>query len=229
MRCNSEPAAAAAGEGSSDLRRRKGGRDGVGYSASFAEGTREFVLSSMDERFSGSVDADGFPSALREGFGHSRSTTATSHRFKGQEHPFVRSFSDRLLKCDLTLDMLSENEKMKMVEKLVKIQKDGTLEVDLTRSALVASELSEIDAFGSVPRDGEEVTFGLNKSVPKLKIVMLVVGTRGDVQPFIALAKRLQEFGHHVRLASHVNFRTFVKSAGVDFYPLGGDPRIMAQ
>ncbi|CAM0883762.1 unnamed protein product [Alopecurus aequalis] len=226
MWCNSD---AAAGEGSSDLRRRKGsGRDALGSSSSFAEGTREFVLSSMDERFSGSVDADGFPSSRREAFGHSRSTNVPSRRFNGQDHPFVRSYSDRLLKCDLTLDMLSENEKMKIVEKLVRIQKDGTLEVDLTRSALVASELSEIDAIGSVPRDVEEVTFGL-KSVPKLKIVMLVVGTRGDVQPFIALAKRLQEFGHHVRLASHVNFRTFVKSAGVDFYPLGGDPRIMAQ
>lgn len=183
----------------------------------------------MDERFSGSVDADGFPSSRREGFGHSKSTTGTPGGFRGQVHAFVRSYSDRLLKCDLTLDMLSENEKMKIVEKLVKIQKDGTLEVDLTRSALVASELSEIDAFGSVERDVEEVTSGMSKSVPKLKIVMLVVGTRGDVQPFIALAKRLQEFGHHVRLASHVNFRNFVKSAGVDFYPLGGDPRIMAQ
>lgn len=201
----------------------------MGASSSFAEGTREFVLSSMDERFSGSVDADGFPSLRLEGFGHSKSTTATSGCFKGQEHVFVRSYSDRLLKCDLTLDMLSENEKMKIVEKLVKIQKDGTLEVDVTRSALVASELSAIDAFGSVPRDVEAVTSGLSKSVPKLKIAMLVVGTRGDVQPFIALAKRLQEFGHHVRLASHVNFRTFVKSAGVEFYPLGGDPRIMAQ
>jgi hypothetical protein len=39
----------------------------------------------------------------------------------------------------------------------------------------------------------------------------------------------LQEFGHYVRLATHANFRTFVKSAGIDFYPLGGDPRIMAQ
>jgi len=37
------------------------------------------------------------------------------------------------------------------------------------------------------------------------------------------------EFGHYVRLATHVNFHTFVKSAGIDFYPLGGDPRIMAQ
>lgn len=38
----------------------------------------------------------------------------------------------------------------------------------------------------------------------------------------------LQEFGHHVRLASHANFRNFVRSAGVEFYPLGGDPRALA-
>lgn len=38
----------------------------------------------------------------------------------------------------------------------------------------------------------------------------------------------LQEFGHHVRLATHANFSAFVKSAGVEFYPLGGDPRVLA-
>lgn len=38
----------------------------------------------------------------------------------------------------------------------------------------------------------------------------------------------MQEFGHHVRLATHANFSAFVKSAGVDFYPLGGDPRVLA-
>lgn len=38
----------------------------------------------------------------------------------------------------------------------------------------------------------------------------------------------LQEFGHHVRLATHANFQSFVESAGVDFYPLGGDARILA-
>lgn len=37
-----------------------------------------------------------------------------------------------------------------------------------------------------------------------------------------------QVYGHHVRLATHSNFRGFVKSAGVDFYPLGGDPRVLA-
>ena len=42
------------------VRRRKGGSEaaGAGASSSFAEGMGEFVLSSMDARFSGSVDRD---------------------------------------------------------------------------------------------------------------------------------------------------------------------------
>jgi len=39
----------------------------------------------------------------------------------------------------------------------------------------------------------------------------------------------LQDYGHRVRLATHADFDTFVKSAGVDFYPLGGDPRALAR
>lgn len=38
-----------------------------------------------------------------------------------------------------------------------------------------------------------------------------------------------QECGHYVRLATHARFNGFVKSAGVDFYPLGGDPWVMIE
>ncbi len=34
-------------------------------------------------------------------------------------------------------------------------------------------------------------------------LLFQVVGTRGDVQPFIGIGLRLKEFGHRVRLASH--------------------------
>ncbi|KAL3650081.1 hypothetical protein CASFOL_006484 [Castilleja foliolosa] len=61
-----------------------------------------------------------------------------------------------------------------------------------------------------------------------LNIVMLIVGTRGDVQPFVAIGKRLQEDGHRVRLATHSNFKEFVLSAGLEFFPLGGDPKVLA-
>jgi len=59
----------------------------------------------------------------------------------------------------------------------------------------------------------------------KKKITMLVVGTRGDVQPFLALALGLQKVGHSVRLATHEAHRKFIVERGVDFYPLAGDPK----
>lgn len=41
-----------------------------------------------------------------------------------------------------------------------------------------------------------DITSESNKSIPRLKIAILVVGTRGDVQPFLAVAKRLQVFAN---------------------------------
>ncbi|KAK7270424.1 hypothetical protein RIF29_23546 [Crotalaria pallida] len=127
---------------------------------------------------------------------------------------------------DLLLDRLSEREKQELIANLVKIQNDGTVEVDLEKSVSV-SELLELQSFEESTMSGS-LSSESKSSVPRLQIVMLVVGTRGDVQPFLAIAQRLQEYGHRVRLATHANFNTFVKSNGVDFYPLGGDPRILA-
>lgn len=50
----------------------------------------------------------------------------------------------------------------------------------------------ELDAVDSVPGDAEDTTFKFIRPIPKLTIAMLVVGTREDVQPFIAFAKTLQ-------------------------------------
>ncbi|KAL1529024.1 hypothetical protein AB1Y20_010344 [Prymnesium parvum] len=63
---------------------------------------------------------------------------------------------------------------------------------------------------------------------PSLSIVILVVGTRGDVQPFCALASRLQADGHRVRLATHPEFRALVEACGVDFFPLAGEPKLLS-
>lgn len=58
----------------------------------------------------------------------------------------------------------------------------------------------------------------------KLNIVIQVVGSRGDVQPFIALGNELQRYGHRVRLATHDVFESFVRDSGLEFYPIRGDP-----
>ncbi|KAB5568477.1 hypothetical protein DKX38_002270 [Salix brachista] len=174
---------------------------------------------------------------------------------------FHRSLTEnRASRHERKLDRLSESEKKKLIIELVKIQNDGTVEVDIDENARVASELLELHSVEGASFYANESISGCNKSIPRLKVAMLVVGTRGDVQPFLAIAKRLQacsyssllyvlhvhsiyynihvfvflylrksqEFGHRVRLATHANFRDFVRSAGVDFYPLGGDPRVLA-
>jgi UDP:flavonoid glycosyltransferase YjiC (YdhE family) len=68
------------------------------------------------------------------------------------------------------------------------------------------------------------------KNAPRLNIVIQVVGSRGDVQPFVALGKVLREtYGHRVRLATHPMFKQFVEEHGLEFFSIGGDPsRLMA-
>ncbi|KAF5858111.1 hypothetical protein ETB97_004877 [Aspergillus alliaceus] len=59
---------------------------------------------------------------------------------------------------------------------------------------------------------------------PRLNVVIHVVGSRGDVQPFIALGQALKRHGHRVRLATHLVFRDFVKQHDLEFFNIGGDP-----
>ncbi|KAL8731658.1 MAG: hypothetical protein Q9181_004234 [Wetmoreana brouardii] len=61
---------------------------------------------------------------------------------------------------------------------------------------------------------------------PKLNIVVMVIGSRGDIQPFLKLGKLLEEqHGHRVRIATHPAFKKFVEQdSGLEFFSIGGDP-----
>lgn len=60
----------------------------------------------------------------------------------------------------------------------------------------------------------------------KLNIVIIVIGSRGDIQPFLRIGKILKDdYGHRVRIASHPAFREFVeKDVGLEFFSVGGNP-----
>ena len=61
-----------------------------------------------------------------------------------------------------------------------------------------------------------------------MNVVIMIVGTQGDVQPFVALGQQLKDAGHRVRLATHKIYRGFVVQHGLEFYPLEGDPKRMS-
>lgn len=56
---------------------------------------------------------------------------------------------------------------------------------------------------------------------------IITYGSRGDVQPYVALALGLMEKGHEVTLCANENFRVFVEGYGVRFFPLYGNIEAM--
>ncbi|WVR09698.1 hypothetical protein IAU60_006774 [Kwoniella sp. DSM 27419] len=78
---------------------------------------------------------------------------------------------------------------------------------------------------------------------PPLDIVIMIVGSRGDVQPYLSLALELIKLNHHrVRIASHAEFASLVRESRtvltglvdrygeplahhLQFFDIGGDPK----
>lgn len=57
-----------------------------------------------------------------------------------------------------------------------------------------------------------------------MKITLITYGSRGDVQPFLALSLGLKKAGHSVILAAPQRFAGFVEQHGIPCAPLAGDP-----
>ncbi|KAI5123707.1 hypothetical protein M0805_000302 [Coniferiporia weirii] len=107
------------------------------------------------------------------------------------------------------------------------------------RDALILEELEPVSLFGEEPKPPPESltdslpavmftstssTFLTFKPLQSLHFTCLTIGTRGDVQPYIALAKGLMADGHKVRIATHGEFKEWVESHGIEFGYVGGDP-----
>ncbi len=62
-----------------------------------------------------------------------------------------------------------------------------------------------------------------------MRITILTVGTRGDVQPYVALGLGLQRAGFAVRLTTESGFESFVNEYGLEFAPLRAEFIQLAQ
>jgi sterol 3beta-glucosyltransferase len=58
-----------------------------------------------------------------------------------------------------------------------------------------------------------------------MRVTILALGTRGDVQPYVALGLALQQARHEVCLVAFSEFKEFVESRGLDFFSAGVNSR----
>jgi UDP:flavonoid glycosyltransferase YjiC (YdhE family) len=62
-----------------------------------------------------------------------------------------------------------------------------------------------------------------------VRITIVATGSRGDIEPYIALGKGLKKAGHYVRVISHQNFDSLVSSHGLEFWAIEGNVQEIAQ
>ncbi|KAF1950307.1 sterol glucosyltransferase [Byssothecium circinans] len=102
---------------------------------------------------------------------------------------------------------------------------DGRIDIDLnSRLTKTLIKFVPEEKKDPTPQPSRRFTVVPSWSIP-LNIVIQVVGSRGDVQPFVALGQELRKYGHRVRLATHNVFESFVLESNLEFYPIGGDPK----
>ena len=80
-----------------------------------------------------------------------------------------------------------------MLNRIATVKDDGTVVVDVPSTLDLGApvDVGGEDGYGDVTvdesLDGADIPYR-----PPIQIVILIVGTRGDVQPFVAIGKRLQ-------------------------------------
>jgi UDP:flavonoid glycosyltransferase YjiC (YdhE family) len=56
-----------------------------------------------------------------------------------------------------------------------------------------------------------------------MKLTLIAIGSRGDVQPIVALGCGLLDAGYAVRIVTLESFEPMVRGHGLEFFPVKGD------
>ena len=62
-----------------------------------------------------------------------------------------------------------------------------------------------------------------------MRVLLSTIGSRGDVQPMVALAVQLRELGQEARVCAPPDFRDWIEDLGIPFVPLGPEVRSTAK
>lgn len=105
---------------------------------------------------------------------------------------------------------------LKLLNRIATVKGDGTVEFEVpvdVEPQVLGVRSNEATVAATEPIDVPDVEYR-----PPLQIVMLIVGTRGDVQPFVAIGKRLQVMWIWLFLYKNGNNASFAHVMHVSFY-----------
>ena len=62
-----------------------------------------------------------------------------------------------------------------------------------------------------------------------MKLTIITIGSRGDIQPIISLGRGLLTAGYDVTIATHAQYQDFVTENGMGFFQIDGNPQEMLE
>lgn len=140
---------------------------------------------------------------------------------KGHEEVFLEfSSSQRRKACVTLLEQLMEEVRVRTekgdadFDDMDQDRVHTRIMEDLDESAPIdpgGKEASAIPQVSPSPLFGSTTSTFLEFKPEPMRITCLTIGSRGDVQPYIALCKGLQAEGHTTRIASHGEYKDWVE------------------
>ena len=131
-----------------------------------------------------------------------------------------------------SLDTISATESVILTDEEQQTAQDAATENELLlaarkdgyalRDVKLPENLNQFEVPAVIGDDGLSALE--SKPVTPMRITCLTIGSRGDIQPYIALCKGLIKHGHKPRIATHKEFGDWIQQHGIEFAEVSGDP-----
>lgn len=147
---------------------------------------------------------------------------AASHKEAAEFDPTNHSHDDKAREAAVstTLDLDEINEEEDFQQQIsVRLKTMAILGINPEQSMNISVPDEALAYLPAVVND-----FGGRRHAKPRRFALLTIGSRGDVQPYIALALGLMEDGHQVMIVTHDEFKEWVEGYGIEHRQAGGDP-----
>lgn len=127
--------------------------------------------------------------------------------------------------CEVQILKILDTFKKSKPNSGISVENSQLINSDYAKIRLFENKL--IDEIGiNVPIIVEDHPFVKTEVKPSkpYRFTLLTIGSRGDVQPYIALGKALLKEGHKVKIVTHIEFKEWIESYGIEFDIIAGDP-----